>query len=91
MDEAPVMFLWIFSAVIGVGCRVTLLYYHLTPRLQKSFLHSSSLVPLLSVSASSCPNLFMFFSLLSLVYLYPVPKVAPVKMTMRWARLVPEE
>lgn len=25
--DAPVMFLWIFSTVIAVGCRVTLLYY----------------------------------------------------------------
>lgn len=89
VDEAPVMFLWIFSAVIGVGCRVTLLYYHLTPRLQNSFLHSSSLVLLLSVSASFCLNLFPFVFLLSLVYLYPVPNLAPHDHEI--GRLVPEE
>lgn len=62
VSDAPIMFLWIFSAVISVGCRVTLLYYCLTPGQQKPFHLSSTLALITCFSSSLSPSLHVPFS-----------------------------
>lgn len=94
LGAAPVMFLWIFSVVIGVGCRVTLLYYSQTPTLQHSFLHFCPyyLFQSLKVSLSSSPSSLYFYFFLSFVRFHPFfLGCLPLKMTMRLARVLPKE
>lgn len=88
VSDALIMFLWIFSAV-GVGCRVTLLYYCLTPGCKTSFFHYSLPALISCFSFSVAPSLpvpfFFILCLLSFcVFSILLPRWLPLKWPWDW-------